>query len=74
MKKQEEPKVTYINETNTMFQENGQLHLINDEHHVIFNCDTLYNDLWLIVKNVVEGRREITEHSHAMLKEILSKL
>lgn len=56
--KQNELETIYIHETHTLMQDMGELHIVNDTHHLIFNCDTLFNDLPTIVKMVTEARQE----------------
>ena len=38
-------KHTYIHETHTMFSENGEVHLMNDSNHIVFNARNLLQDL-----------------------------
>ena len=44
---------TYIHETDTIFEANGELHLISDEKTVVFNCEFLFNDLPFIIEKVL---------------------
>ena len=66
-----ELKSVYIHETHTMFQDSGELHLMTETHHIVFNCSTLFNDLPHIIYNVTQARKEETERiKEAMRKEI----
>ena len=56
MKTETELQNVYIHETHTMYQNNGELHLINDTQHIVINCDTFFNDLPHLIKLVIEGR------------------
>lgn len=67
MKTQTELKDIYIHETHTMYQENGELHLINDTQHIVINCDTFFNDLPHIVRLVIQGR----ENTNKIIKNLL---
>lgn len=42
-------KSTYIHETHTIYAADGELHLVNDDNEIIFNMQTLFNDLPAIV-------------------------
>ena len=67
MKTQAELKDIYIHETHTIWQKNGELHLLNDTQHIVINCDTFFNDLPHIVRLVIEGREE----QNKMIKTLL---
>jgi hypothetical protein len=56
MKNKTELQNVYIHETHTMYQFDGELHLINDTQHIVINCDTFFNDLPHLIKLVIEGR------------------
>lgn len=38
-------KNIYIPETHTLWQENGEVHILNDTHHIVWNGNSLFNDL-----------------------------
>jgi hypothetical protein len=59
---------TYIHETDTIFEANGELHLISDEKTVVFNCEFLFNDLPIIIDKVLKAR---TETNKRIKKEII---
>ena len=56
-------KHTYIHETHTMFSENGEVHLINDNNVVVFNARNLLQDLdsmlYLAIKEVNKENKEL---------------
>lgn len=52
---------TYLNDTHTIFEENGELHLIGDDITVIINCENFYNDLPIIINYVLKARKEKTQ-------------
>jgi hypothetical protein len=54
-------KYTYIPDTHTIFEANGELHLVSEKKTVIINCETLYNDLPFIIELVLKARTERTE-------------
>lgn len=60
-------KYTYLHDTHTMYQDNGELHLINDTQCIVINCDTFFNDLPHIIRLVIEGR----EKQNKIIKDLL---
>lgn len=54
-------KYTYLPDTHTIFESNGELHLVSENRTVIINCETLYNDLPFIIELVLKAREERTE-------------
>jgi hypothetical protein len=52
---------TYIHDTHTIFEANGELHLVSDDKTVIFNCENLFNDLPFIIEMVLKARTENTK-------------
>ena len=67
-------KNIYIHETHTMYQENGELHLINETQHIVINCDTFFNDLPHIISLVIQGREQQNNLVLNSLKETLKNL
>lgn len=63
---------TYLDDTHTIFEENGELHLISDEKTVIINCENFYNDLPIIVRLIMKARSERTELIEKELKQIIT--
>ena len=62
---------TYIHDTHTIFETNGELHLVSDEKTVILNCESLFNDLPYIIDMVLKAR---TENSKLIKKEIIKTI
>jgi hypothetical protein len=54
-------KYIYLPDTHTIFESNGELHLVSENRTVIINCETLYNDLPFIIELVLKAREERTE-------------
>lgn len=52
---------TYLPDTHTIYEANGELHLVSNEKTVIIDCETLYNDLPFIVELVLNARKERTK-------------
>jgi len=52
---------TYLPDTHTIYEANGELHLVSDDKTVIIDCETLYNDLPFIVELVLNARKEKTK-------------
>ena len=74
MKTQTELKDIYIHETHTTWQENGELHLLNDTQHIVINCDTFFCDLPGIINLVIQGREEQNKLIIDSLKDTLKDL
>jgi len=62
---------TYIHDTHTIFESNGELHLVSDDKTVIFNCENLFNDLPFIIDMVLKARLENTK---LIKKEIIKTI
>ena len=67
-------KHTYIHETHTMFSENGEVHLMNDSNHIVFNARNLLQDLdsilHLAIKEVNKENKDLKDR----LKETIKTL
>jgi len=74
MKTQTELKDIYIHETHTIWQEYGELHLLNDTQHIVINCDTFFCDLPGIINLVIQGREEQNKLIIDSLKDTLKDL
>ena len=66
-------KYTYLPDTHTIFEQNGELHLISDEKTVIINCETFYNDLPIIIKYIMQAREERTELIEKELIQVITQ-
>lgn len=62
---------TYIHDTHTIFEANGELHLVSDDKTIIFNCENLFNDLPFIIDMVLKAR---TENTKLIKKEIIKTI
>lgn len=65
-------KYTYLPDTHTIFEENGELHLIGDDITVIINCENFYNDLPIILKHVMQARSERTKLIEKELIQVIT--
>ena len=63
---------TYLNDTHTIFEENGELHLVSEDKTVIINCENFYHDLPIILKYVMQARSERTKLIEKELKQIIT--
>ena len=55
-------KHIYVHETETLWAENGELHIICEQGHIVWNMETLYNDLphfldYCIKEHIKKGKR-----------------
>jgi hypothetical protein len=63
---------TYLPDTHTIFEANGELHLVSNEKTVIIDCEMLYNDLPFIVELVLNARKERTKLIEKELIEVIT--
>jgi hypothetical protein len=66
-------KYTYLPDTHTIFEENGELHLVSENKTVIINCETFYNDLPIIIKYIMQAREERTELIEKELIQVITQ-
>ena len=64
---------TYLDNTHTIFEENGELHLMSDEKTVIINCENFYNDMPIIVRLIMKARKERTELIEKELIQVITQ-
>lgn len=57
----------YIHESHTIYVDNGELHLIYEENEIVFNMQTLFNDLPIIIDLCI---KEQENNKKNILKEI----
>ncbi len=73
-----ENKTIYIHETHTLFAENGELHLLYDDgdydKQLVFNAETLYNDLPSIIRLCVEQKKISDKNTLERLKSTIQEL
>ena len=67
-------KYTYINQTHTIYSENGEVHLVNDTNTIVFNARNLLQDLepmlYLTIKEVNKENKDLKDR----LKETIKTL
>lgn len=66
-------KYTYLPDTHTIFEANGELHLVSENRTVIIDCETLYNDLPFIIELVLNARKEKTELIEKELIQVITQ-
>jgi hypothetical protein len=73
-----ENKSTYIHETHTLYAENGELYLLYDDgdydKQLVFNVETLYNDLPSIIRLCVEQKKISDKNTLERLKSTIQEL
>jgi hypothetical protein len=74
MKNKTELQNVYVHETQALFVDCGELHLITENHSIVFNCDTLFIDLPSIIRLTIQGRNEQRKLTIDQLKETLKEL
>ena len=54
-----ESKVTgiYIHETHTIWYEYGEVHIMNNTHHIVWDADSLFNDLDGLMHFAIKARK-----------------
>lgn len=67
-------KNTYISEIHTMFSENGEIHLMNDSNHIIFNARNLLQDLDFILHLAIKEVNKENKDLKNRLKETIKTL
>ena len=67
-------KNTYIHETHTMFSENGEVHLMNDSNHIVFNARNLLQDLDSILHLAIKEVNKENKYLKDRLKETIKTL
>lgn len=54
-------KDIYIHETNTLWQEYGEVHILNDTHHIVWNADSLFKDISHLLGLTLKARKHDKE-------------
>jgi hypothetical protein len=67
-------KTTYIHEINSIACSNGELYLSSNKTTLIFNTDSLYKDLHIIVDLVIKENSKSQKIYAEQLKETLKQL
>ena len=66
-------KYTYLPDTHTIFEANGELHLVSENRTVIIDCEMLYNDLPFIIELLLKAREERTELIEKELIQVITQ-
>ena len=61
----------YINETHTLWQEYGEVHILNDTHHIIWNADSLFHDIEGLMHFAIKGRQSDEERFIESMKKTI---
>ena len=69
--KMEKIKEIYIPETHSLSQSDGELYIEGENFSIVWNCETLYTDLPIIVRMVLEAREETNNRIKEQLKELM---
>ena len=67
-------KHTYIHETHTIYSENGEVHLINDNNTVVFNARNILQDLDTILHFSIKEVNKENKYLKDRLKETIKQL
>ena len=66
----EETKTIYIHETHSLSCQDGELYIDGDFGTIIWNCETLFNDLQYIIRMVYKSRIEHDKRIRESIAEI----
>jgi len=69
-----ELKQVYIHETHTLWQEYGEVHLMNNTHHIVWNADSLFHDLDGLMHFAIKARKLNEERLVNSMKMQIKKL
>jgi len=67
-------KYTYIHETETIWSENGEIHLQTENDTIVFNASTLINDLDIITKLVFDEVKKEQKNIKKRIKQTLKNI
>lgn len=67
-------KYKYINDIDSIACNNGELYLSNNKTTLVFNTDTLYKDLHIILDLVIKENSKSQKLYSEQLKETLKQL
>jgi hypothetical protein len=67
-------KYTYIHETETIWSENGEIHLQTENDTIVFNASTLINDLDVITKLVFDEVKKEQKNIKKRIKQTLKNV
>ena len=60
----------YIHESHTIYSENGEVHLITDNKHIVFNADNLFNDFPELADMALKERKKQEKFIINQIKKI----
>ena len=63
----------YIHETHTLWEENGEVHILNDTHHIVWNADSLFHDLDGLMHFAIKARQSGEERFIEAMKNQIEK-
>tara|TARA_R110002020_G_scaffold12157_3_gene44883 strand:+ start:392 stop:589 length:198 start_codon:yes stop_codon:yes gene_type:complete len=63
-------KTIYIHETNTIYADNGEVYLESDNGTIVFNADTLFNDLPALAEMALNERKKQEKYIINQIKKI----
>tara|TARA_Y100000593_G_scaffold9845_1_gene17865 strand:- start:112 stop:345 length:234 start_codon:yes stop_codon:yes gene_type:complete len=66
-----EKKHIYMHEIHTLYEDSGELHLCSDNGTVVFNMQTLFNDLPHIIEYCVEDQKKNKKRILQEIKELV---
>ncbi len=69
----EEKKQMYVHETHTLWQDNGELHIECEQGTIVWNLETLYNDLPHLLSYCIEEHKKKEKRIKKEMEEIIKK-
>ena len=69
----EKIKSAYINEIHDVYKIDNEIHLTNENFHLVFDCDELFKNLFLIVSKTIKARDEETKMHINLINETLNE-
>ena len=70
MSKEKEQKTMYLHDTETMWAQDGELHLMNEDNYLVINIKNLYFDLDnIIYLTKKEFNKQVKEQNKRIKKE-----
>ena len=69
----EKHKSIYIHEAHTFWVDNGELHIECDQGSVVWNLESLYNDLPHLLSYCIEEHKENDKRIKKQMSEIINK-
>lgn len=75
MKTQNETKQknAYIYEIDDVYKIDNEIHIANDNWHLVFNCESLFKSLFLIVSKTIQARNDETKMHLELIKKTLNE-